>query len=54
MTNLQEAVEIYLSSLPADEWHTLVCRVRPPDEPLPAEPPTTPRTQHANTCQEQR
>jgi hypothetical protein len=51
VTNLQEAVEIYLSLLPADEWRALVCRVRPPDEPLPAEPPAL-RTQHANTCRE--
>jgi hypothetical protein len=32
VTNLQAAVEIYLASLPADEWRALVCRVRPPSE----------------------
>jgi hypothetical protein len=35
VTDLKEAVEIYLASLPAEEWRALVCRVRPPDEPEP-------------------
>lgn len=42
VTNLEEVVEIYLASLPTEEWRALVYRVRPPNEPLP-EPATTRR-----------
>jgi hypothetical protein len=41
VTNLQEAVEVYLASLPAEEWRALVCRVRPPDEPAATSIPET-------------
>lgn len=47
MTNLQEAVEIYLASLPDEEWRALVYRVRPPDEPE-----ATPRIEHATLHRE--
>jgi hypothetical protein len=38
--DIQEAVEDWLSAMPADEFRLLVARTRPPDEPLP-EPDTT-------------
>jgi hypothetical protein len=40
MADLQSALEGFLADLPPEEWRLLVARVRPPDEPLPPEPPT--------------
>jgi hypothetical protein len=37
MLDLQLVVEDWLAALPKDEFRALVCRVRPPDEPMPAE-----------------
>jgi hypothetical protein len=44
MPDLQSAVEDWVAGLPADEFRALVARTRPPDEPLPPEPPAE-RTQ---------
>ncbi|MGO9352172.1 MAG: hypothetical protein ACLP3C_15610 [Mycobacterium sp.] len=46
MGDLQSAVEDWVASLPETEFRAMVARTRPPDEPLPPEPPTTtPREQ---------
>jgi hypothetical protein len=37
MPDIQLAVEDWLASLDQTEFHALCARVRPPDEPMPAE-----------------
>ena len=45
MGDLQSAVEDWFAGLAPDEFRAMVARTRPPDEPLPPEPPaTSPRT----------
>jgi hypothetical protein len=44
MGDLQSAVEDWVASLDATEARALWARTRKPTEPLPPEPPTSPRT----------
>jgi hypothetical protein len=41
MGDLQSAVEDWFSGLPPEEARALWARSRPPDEPIPPEPPPT-------------